>query len=192
MFILKNPVNPVYFFLFWADGTLTDVRILITGASGSGTTTLGLALAARLGVKCFDADDYYWLPTNPPFKHKREPALRLSLLLSDLSIAKSAVLSGSVVRWGVEIEDSFSAIVFLTLPAPIRVARLREREIARFGRVDDEFLNWAAQYDQGTMSGRSLAIHERWLSQRTCPIIRIDGDLTVEERIARIPKECLI
>ena len=100
------------------------------------------------------------VPSNPPFQHKREPALRLSLLLADLDNATSSVLSGSVVHWGPEIEESVSAIIFLTLPAPLRVARLREREIARFGRVDADFLAWAAQYDEGRLAGRSLAIHE--------------------------------
>jgi adenylate kinase family enzyme len=43
------------------------MRVLITGASGSGTTTLGRALAARLGFAFLDADDYYWLPSDLPF-----------------------------------------------------------------------------------------------------------------------------
>ncbi len=60
--------------------------------------------------KLIDADDYYWLPSNPPFQDKREPALRLSLLLADLDNASSRVLSGSVVHWGPEIEESFSGI----------------------------------------------------------------------------------
>ena len=41
-------------------------RIHILGASGSGTTTLGRALAERLQCPHFDADDYFWVPTDPP------------------------------------------------------------------------------------------------------------------------------
>jgi len=48
--------------------------ILITGASGSGTSTLGAALAKELGIAHLDADDYYWLPTTPPFTAKRDRA----------------------------------------------------------------------------------------------------------------------
>lgn len=161
------------------------MRILITGASGSGTTTLGRALAQELECAFFDADDYYWVPSHPPFRHKRESALRLSLLLADLDQVASAVLSGSVLNWGPEIEDSFSLIIFLTLPASIRVARLRQRELAQFGQVDPKFLEWAAQYDEGRMTGRSLARHEQWLAERSCEVVRIDGDLSVEERVAR-------
>ena len=131
-------------------------RILITGASGSGTTTLGRALATRLRCAFYDADDYYWLPTDPPFRCKQDPAIRASRLLQALQNATPTVLAGSILSWGVELEDSFSLIVFLTVPAEIRVVRLREREIQRFGLVDPAFLAWAAQYDAGTLEGRSL------------------------------------
>jgi hypothetical protein len=39
-------------------------RIHILGASGTGTTTLGKALADRLNCPHFDADRFYWLPTD--------------------------------------------------------------------------------------------------------------------------------
>ena len=41
-------------------------RIHILGASGSGTTALGQALAEHLRCPHFDTDDYFWLPTDPP------------------------------------------------------------------------------------------------------------------------------
>jgi len=160
------------------------MRILVTGASGSGTTTLGQALANELGVAFFDVDDYYWLPTKPPFQEKRDRVLRMTLLLEDLNKVEFAVLSGSVVNWGGAIEDSFSLIIFLTLPTPIRIARLRNREIEQHGSVDPNFLAWAAQYDEGGLAVRSLVLHERWLAERLCQVVRLDGDLSVEERVA--------
>jgi AAA domain-containing protein len=164
------------------------MRILITGASGSGTSTLGRALAEKLGCAWFDVDDYYWLPTTPPFTQKRNPALRLSLLLEALHKVPLAVAGGSIRDWGAKLEDSFALIVFLTVPASIRVERLRKREIAQLGHADPAFLEWAAQYDEGRLDGRSLAKDERWLSARSCPILRIDGDISVDERVARILK----
>jgi adenylate kinase family enzyme len=166
------------------------MRVLITGASGSGTTTLGQILARHLDWAFFDADDYYWEPSDPPFKQKRAPALRFSKLIADLDGAlKGAVVSGSIMNWGLSLEDSFALIVFLTVPAPIRVERLRARELERFGRIDPEFLEWAAQYDEGYMEGRSLSKHERWLSARRSKVLRIDGDLTVEERQRQVLHE---
>ncbi len=162
------------------------MRVLVTGASGSGTTTLGRALSDKLNSSFFDADDYYWLRTDPPFQEKRDTANRLHLLLTDLRKVSSAIVAGSVMNWGTELEDSFSLIVFLTLDAEIRVARMREREIARRGRADEEFLEWAAQYEEGRMSGRSRTLHEKWLSERRCSVLRLDGDLSVAKRIARV------
>jgi uridine kinase len=163
-----------------------QTRILVTGASGSGTTTLGRALATRLRCAFYDADDYYWLPTDPPFQCKQDPILRTSRLLQDLQNASTAVLAGSILNWGVELEDSFSLIVFLTLAAEIRMARLRERETQRFGRVDPAFLAWAAQYDEGPLEGRSRLKHETWLAKRSCEVLRIDGDTSTEWRLGRV------
>jgi len=162
------------------------MRILITGASGSGTTTLGHAFARELKIACFDSDDYFWLPTEPPYQERRDPTARLSLLLADLAKSQHSVISGSVMGWGRELEDCFSLVVFLVLDAELRVARLRERETARFGRADAEFLAWAAQYEEGRMEGRSRALHERWLSERSCPILHIEGDLSVREKVRRV------
>ena len=161
-------------------------RILITGASGSGTITLGRALATRLTGVFYDGDDYYWVPTDPPFQRKQDPAIRLSRLLQDLQNVSPAVLAGSILNWGLELEESFSLIVFLTVPAEIRVVRLREREVQRSGRVDPAFLAWAGQYDEGTLQGRSLSKHEKWLAKRSCPVLRIDGDTSTECRLAQV------
>jgi adenylate kinase family enzyme len=60
-------------------------RIHILGASGSGTTTLGRALAAHLHFPHFDTDDYFWLPTDPPYTQQRERIERAQLLMNDVT-----------------------------------------------------------------------------------------------------------
>src|ERR1017187_7546418 len=80
--------------------------ILITGASGSGTSTLGAALAKELGIAHLDADDYYWMPTTPPFTTKRDRAERLALALRDVRAKQSAVVAGSVMEWGLELASA--------------------------------------------------------------------------------------
>ncbi len=42
-------------------------RVHIFGASGAGTSTLGRALADRHRLVHLDTDDFYWMPTDPPF-----------------------------------------------------------------------------------------------------------------------------
>ena len=162
------------------------LRVLILGASGTGTTTLGCVLGDSLSFSVFDTDDYYWLPSTPPFQRKQDPAIRLAKICQDLEFASPAIISGSILNWGLELEDSLSLIVFLTVPSALRIARLEAREMRLYGKVDQEFLAWAAQYDDGKMSGRSREKHEQWLSQRACPVLRIEGDTSTVDRVARV------
>lgn len=161
-------------------------RIHITGASGAGVTTLGRGLAAALAVPHHDTDDYYWLPTDPPFSAKRPPADRLALM-DDLFVARPGwVLSGSLDGWGDRLIPHFDMVVFISAPATLRVRRLAAREARRFGadavapggwRHDDlnAFLDWAGHYDDGLREGRSRKRHEAWLQLLPCPVLRLDG-----------------
>ena len=147
---------------------------------------MGRALSRELKVAFFDVDDYFWLPTEPPYQQERHPDARLSLLVADLAKVPHSVTSGSVINWGRELEDSFSLIVFLALPADLRLTRLREREVGRFGRADSRFLESAAQYDEGHSDVNSRMGDEGWLTERACPVLRIEGDLPVLDRVARV------
>jgi adenylate kinase family enzyme len=161
-------------------------HIHVTGASGSGTTTLGKHLADVLRCAYFDTDDYYWLPTDPPFQAKREMPGRLQLLHASLNTDDDWVLSGSVVGWGDPLIPLFTTVVFVETPTEIRLGRLRQREAIRFGshaiapgghlyNHHREFLNWAAAYDEGGMAIRSRALHTAWLAQLNCPVIAVHG-----------------
>lgn len=162
------------------------MRILITGAAGSGTTTLGRALAVKVGASFIEADDHFWVASEPPYQTKQPPAERLRSILDALDRSPFAVVAGSVVDWGFDLENCFSHIVFLAVPTEVRLARLRQREMIRFGKVNDAFLAWASQYDEGATPDRSRAAHERWLSERTCLTLRISGDVPAEEGVTRI------
>ena len=50
-----------------------------------------------------------------------------------------------------------------------------------------EFVEWARKYDTADESMRSLRKHESWMRLLPCPVLRIEGDLTTEQRIARLP-----
>jgi hypothetical protein len=79
---------------------MTARRLHLVGASGSGTTTLGRALARHLDCPHFDTDDYFWLPSDPPFELIRDRATRQALLGHDLQHHPAWVLSGSLCGWG--------------------------------------------------------------------------------------------
>ena len=165
--------------------------IHIFGASGSGTSTLGRAVAARTGFRCMDTDDYYWLPAEPMYTLKRPIPERLALMERDLDGCDGAVLSGSLAGWGDPLIPRFTLAVRLDTPTPVRMERLRQREYARYGaRVlpggdmyeqHQAFLAWAAAYDDGAPTMRSRAMHDLWQQKLSCPLLTLDGARSVEE-----------
>ena len=161
------------------------LRILVTGAAGAGTSTLAAALAQRLAGTAVEADDLFWLPTDPPYRDKRPAEARHALAREALARAGTLVVAGSVMGWGREVEDAFDLIVFLHVPTPVRLERLRARETARFGRVDEAFLKWAGDYDIGPPEGRSLARHIAWMDERGADKVTLAGRQTVDQGVAR-------
>lgn len=160
--------------------------ILITGAAGTGTSTLANALAKELSTSHLEADDFLWLPSNPPYQHLADKTQRGERLLQEMRAHGRAVVAGSVMGWGLPLENEFDLVVFLYLPVELRLERLERREVKRFGQAKPEFLAWAAQYDEGGVPGRSLAGHQEWLSVRTCFVLRLEGDMSVEDRVRQI------
>src|SRR2546428_7979835 len=174
-------------------------RINISGASGTGTTSLASALAARHGHRHVDTDDFYWLRTDPPYRHPRPRAERLAMLRIALAESPSWVLSGSLCGWGDPLIPEFELIVFLVVPTEVRLARLRAREIERYGpgaiapggprhRAHVAFLEWAEGYDAGDLAMRSRALHEAWLEMATARRERLQGDRPVADQLGQLER----
>ena len=162
------------------------MRVLVLGASGAGTSTLGAALASSLGWGWLDLDDYLWEKTEPPFTKKRDRSVRLDLIRTELDKQQDVVVSGSPLAWGAPVEDAFDAIVFVTLDTATRLQRLRTRELNRRGVANEDFLAWAARYDDVHFDGRSRAAHEAWLAKKQCLVVRVDGAAATDEQVAEV------
>jgi adenylate kinase family enzyme len=176
---------------------VTARRIHLLGASGSGTTTLGRALARRLGCPHFDTDDYFWLPTEPKFEQIRDRAERQALLGGDLERHPAWVLSGSLCGWGDLFVPRFELVIFCAVPSDVRLARLRARERERYGEEAiapggrlrakyEAFIAWAASYEDGPAVERSRRMHEGWLATLPCPLLRLEDVDDVETRMKRV------
>lgn len=173
-------------------------RVHITGASCSGVTTLGLALADKLEVRHMDVDDFYWIPTDPPFTIKRHPEERVRLIRQELP-EDGWVLTGSFLGWGDALIGDIKTIVFVDTPTPVRMKRLLERESERFGdrikpggdmyETHNAFREWASQYDDPTFTGRSRARHEAWLGAQRVPVLRVNGTRPVGDLVSSVLQE---
>jgi adenylate kinase family enzyme len=108
-----------------------------------------------------------------------------------LAAAPGWVISGSLCGWGDSFRQQFDLAIFLLTPTDIRLARLRDRELARFGNrlgpggdmheENKAFMAWASQYDHASLDMRSRQLHENWLKTLTCPVIRLDGSRPLSE-----------
>ncbi len=167
------------------------------GASGSGVTTLGRALADALGLPHHDADDYLWQPTTPPYRRLREVAERLRLMREMFLPRADWVLSGGLDGWGDDVVPCFDLVVFLLTPPKIRMQRLRAREAVHFGadvvapggwrhQETEDFIEWASHYEDGSREGRNLVRHEAWLATLPCPVLRLDGSRPLDELVAAV------
>lgn len=119
--------------------------------------------------------------------------------MEDLTAHDSWVVSGSLCGWGDVAIPLFELVVFLWLPTDMRIERLCQREIERYGErimpggemyeQSQEFLEWAASYDDGGLDMRSRRLHEQWLGTLPCPIVCIEGEYAIEEQLAVLMAE---
>ena len=178
-------------------GAMKSCRIHIVGASGSGVTSLGRALADALAIPHHDTDDYFWQPTVPPYQKKRERAERLRLMQEVFLPRADWILSGSLEGWGDDIIPYFDLVTFLSTPREIRLQRLRAREATHFGsdavapggwrhQETEDFIEWASHYEDGDREGRSLAKHKAWLATLPCPVLRLEGSRPLPELVAEV------
>jgi hypothetical protein len=96
---------------------------------------------------------------------------------------------------------SLDLVVFLSVATDIRLARLKAREAAHFGadavapggyRHPDceSFIEWASHYEDGTREGRNRARQESWLARLPCPVLRLDGTMTIDALVDAVIQKC--
>lgn len=165
--------------------------VLVLGASGTGTSTLGHLLAQRFKSSFHETDFFFWEQTNPPFEVPRAPELRTNLLVEMVDTSPQFVLSGSICGWGEIVVPYLRMIVFLEATTESRLARILSREAMRYGAENiapggiyhdkvQKFLEWSKAYEIGGVS-RTRELHETWLKSIETPVIRVNADHSIEE-----------
>jgi GrpB-like predicted nucleotidyltransferase (UPF0157 family)/adenylate kinase family enzyme len=130
-------------------------RVLVTGMSGTGKSTL-VALLRERGVTAVDTDDGYVDVLDDGSQRWRVTLVRSVL---ETPRATPLVVAGCEENM-VEVLDGFDLVVLLSAPRAVLVERLASRTTNRFGRSPDELARILDDLDVIEPRLRAIADHE--------------------------------
>ena len=166
--------------------------IIIFGASGAGSTTLGREVAQRLKYQYLDIDDYLWRwDTAIPLTLTRPREERTKRLMDDIQKYPDFVIVGTIFDDRVLFEPLLDLAVFMSAPTEICAERIYARECNRWGnrvlpggdmykstRFHGDFNDYIAnakKYEAAVVSKFGRKLHEQWITEFHCPVLRVDG-----------------
>lgn len=163
--------------------------IMIIGPSGSGKTSLGKMVADKLGYPYFDVDDYIWRrDTRKPYTVMYSREEKINRLSKDIFPYEHFVMAGSMSSFHYAFDDKFDMMVFLYAEPAVRIQRVHERAVERFGeRVLEggdlyeshlRFLDDNQRYEKN--GSPNLNEQREWMNNMSCMKIELDGKVDLE------------
>jgi len=159
--------------------------ICVCGLNGSGKTTFAEALAKKLKVKHMDIEQYYFTSADNPYASSRTREEVERLLLEDMNQNPDFVFSAVNGNMNSEINEKYSLVVYLDAPPDIRMKRIRQRAVEKFG---DRVLFGGDMYEQeekffAFAQKRTPDKIEDWLNTVSRKVIRLDGTKSIQENV---------
>ena len=161
--------------------------IIICGLNGAGKSTLGKALAKELGFYFIDNEDLYFPKNDPdyPYASPRSRKEVEALFESVINTHNDFVFASVHGDYGDSICPYFRYAVLISLPRDVRMARIRNRSLQKFG---NRMLPGGDLYEQEQKffdfaRSRVENLVEEWAASLSCPVIRVDGTKSVVENI---------
>lgn len=164
--------------------------IQICGLNGCGKSTLGRALAERIGFHFIDIENLYFDHSNAEesYMNPRSRQEVEKLLAAEISKNPDFVFSAVKGDYGAEIVSMYDAVVLIEVPQKTRSDRVRNRSFQKFGdrmlKGGDLYQHEEAFFQMVEARGEDYA--ENWLKMVKCPIIRVDGTKPIEENVEYI------
>lgn len=161
--------------------------ILLCGLNGVGKSTLGRILAERLSYQFIDNEDLYF-PENDddyPFANPRSKDEVIRLLDAKINADNHFVFAAVKGDYGEKLLAKTDCVVLIEVPKDVRLSRVKNRSIQRFG---DRVLgngDLAKKEDAWFLfvNSRPENYVTEWIEEIKCPIIRIDGTLPIEDNV---------
>lgn len=156
--------------------------IMLIGLNGSGKSTVCRELADRLNYKRMDVEDYYFTGSEIPYASSRTKDEVERLMLEEIHRYGSYVMASVKCNWSEQLLATCKLAVVLSAPREVRMERIRQREIERFGdRVleDGDMYESQMRFRDFAMS-RSEDEVNKYLHLLSCPVIEIDSTKPVK------------
>lgn len=182
--------------------------IAIFGLNGGGKSTLTHALAKQLDCFEMDMEDYYFPEqkvsriralennaasyTEPldklPFSNPETKNQVQSAIIEHIKVHPRFIISGVTMNWSDEILSRIDIAFWVQTPLEERLKRIQAREENRFGaRVLDGGDMFEQQMEfRKVVENRDSKAVEECAKKFTCPVIVIDGTLSVIHNLEKI------
>ena len=162
--------------------------ICVCGLNGSGKTTLAGELAKALNLKHMDIEQYYFTSTDNPYTLSRTRVEVERLILGDIRKNPRFIFSAVNGDMTPEINDNYDLVVYLDVPPDVRMKRIRQRAIDKFG---DRVLPGGDMYEQeekffAYSEKRTPEKIENWLKTLSHKVLRLDGTKPIQENVEHI------
>lgn len=164
--------------------------IVICGLNGCGKSTLGKAIAEKLGAQFIDSEDLFFVKTDAsyPYEVPRSREEAEQTLRNRVKHCKNFVLASVKGDYGEEVLPFYDYVVLMEVPKEIRRKRIRNRSFQKFG---SRMLPGGDLYEKEQVffdmaESRPESYVENWVETLKIPILRVDGRKTVEENTAYV------
>lgn len=164
--------------------------ILICGMNGTGKSTLGRMLARRLNCEFIDNEDLYFAKKDAAYLFANPRSREEAIRILEERIARNDRFVFAAVQgdYGDKLIAALDCAVLIEAPKAVRMQRVRQRSYQKFG---DRILAGGDLFERenawfSLVESRPEDYAEKGLEGVSCPVLRVDGTLPIEENVEKI------
>lgn len=166
------------------------IGIMVCGLNGAGKSTLGRALASALHLHFIDKEDLVF-PGGHASGYYAAPRSRAeaeAALAQEIAAHPNFVFASVKGDYRLDIAAAFTHAVWVQAPKALRMRRVRARSFEKFG---DRMLPGGDLYAQEEAffrlaESRTDADMAAWAQSLSCPVIQVDGEKPLPDKVAEV------